>query len=102
MFSNSPGVTNLTLSGIETISFGVNYSTTGTQIDVAINTNSAVRYTGGAAATFEGIAAGTSGANSLSAQRLPRRPCVVNLHRAGPTATAPFRIQLASFAADPT
>jgi hypothetical protein len=49
VFSNSPGVTNLTLSGIETISFGVNYSTTGTQIDVAINTNSAVRYAGGAA-----------------------------------------------------
>ena len=48
LFSNSHGVTNLTLSGIETISFGVNCSTTGTQIDVAINTNSAVRYTGGA------------------------------------------------------
>ena len=61
MFSNSSGVTNLSLSGIETISFGVNYSTTGTQIDVAINTNSAVRYTGGAAATFEGIAAGHRG-----------------------------------------
>jgi hypothetical protein len=61
VFSNSLGVTNLTLSGIETISFGVNYGTTGTQSDEAINTNSAVRYTGGAAATFEGIAAGTSG-----------------------------------------
>ena len=101
MFSNSPGVTNLTLSGIETISFGVNYSTTGTQIDVAINTNLAVRYTRGAA-DVRGHRGGYIGANSLSAQRLPRRPCVVNLHRAGPTATAPFRIQLASFAADPT
>jgi Chaperone of endosialidase len=61
VFSNSPSVTNLTLSGVETISFGTNYSSTGTQSDVAINTNSAVRYTGTGAATFEGIAAGTSG-----------------------------------------
>ena len=81
LFSNSHGVTNLTLSGIETTSFGVNCSTTGTQIDVAINTNSAVRYTGGCIGDVRGHRGGYIGANSLSAQRLPRRLCVVNLPR---------------------
>jgi hypothetical protein len=61
VFSNSPSVTNLTLSGVETITFGTNYGTAGLQPDVAINTNSAMRYTGTGTATFYGIVAGTSG-----------------------------------------
>jgi hypothetical protein len=60
-FSASPSVTNITLSGVETITFGSDYTTTGTQSDVAINTNSAIRYNGSNIATFEGIVAGNAG-----------------------------------------
>ena len=59
--STSPGA-NLTITGTEALNFGTNYSTTGTsQNDVAINTASTVRYTGGGAATFNGIVAGVPG-----------------------------------------
>jgi hypothetical protein len=51
----------LTLLGTEAIQFGANYSTTGTQNDVAISGNGSVRYTGAGVATFRGIVAGASG-----------------------------------------
>ncbi len=51
----------LTLLGTEAIQFGTNYSTTGTQNDVAINANGSIRYTGSGAATFNGIVAGANG-----------------------------------------
>ena len=60
-FSTSPSLTNLTLSGVETITFAADWTTTGTQTDVAVNTSSAIRYNGASAATFFGIVAGTPG-----------------------------------------
>ena len=60
-FSASPSLTGLTLSGTEVVTFGVDYTTTGTQADVALNANSAIRYNGNAAATFYGIVAGAPG-----------------------------------------
>jgi hypothetical protein len=74
LFSNSHGVTNLTLSGIETISFGVNCSTTGTQIDVAINTNSAVRYTGGCIGDVRGHRGGYTLRSEPAAQDRQQLP----------------------------
>lgn len=60
-FSASPTLTNLTLTGYQTLSFGTDHSTTGAQADVAINGSSTVRYTGAGTATFYGIVAGNSG-----------------------------------------
>ncbi len=51
----------LTLLGTEALQFGTNYSTTGTQNDVAISGNGSVRYTGSGVATFNGIVAGANG-----------------------------------------
>jgi hypothetical protein len=48
------------LSGVETLTFGANYSTVGAQNNVNLTATSSVRYTGGSAATFTGIIAGTS------------------------------------------
>ena len=61
MFSNSPGVTDLTLSGIETISLA---SITAPQARESTWRSIPTRLSDipeGASATFEGIAAGTSG-----------------------------------------
>jgi hypothetical protein len=59
--STSPGAT-LTVAGTEALNFNTtNLTTTGTQSDVAIGTNSTVRYTGSAIATFNGIVAGVPG-----------------------------------------
>ncbi len=51
----------LTVNGTHVFQFGTNYSTTGTQSDVAINGNSAVRYVGVGTAMFNGIVAGYAG-----------------------------------------
>jgi hypothetical protein len=51
----------LTLTGTEANTFGTDYATTGSQSDVVLGTSSSVRYTGTAAATFQGIVAGTAG-----------------------------------------
>lgn len=52
----------LTVNGTQALQFGSDWSTTtATQNDVAINTASAVRYTGAGSATFTGIAAGNAG-----------------------------------------
>lgn len=58
--SSSPGAT-LAVSGTEAINFGTDYTTAGSQSDVAISTNSAIRYNGASAATFYGIVAGSNG-----------------------------------------
>jgi fibronectin-binding autotransporter adhesin len=60
LFSNSPSVTNLTLSGIEALTFGADYTATGAQNDVNVGAVSSVRYNGNATATFEGIVTGTA------------------------------------------
>lgn len=73
VFSASPSVTSLTLSAIETLSFGPDYTTTGLQSDVAMNANSAIRYNGSGTATFYGIVAGTAGQ-------------ILNLHNASTSA----------------
>ncbi|MDR3450479.1 MAG: hypothetical protein P4M15_12180 [Alphaproteobacteria bacterium] len=59
-FSGTPTLTNLTLSGAEMLQFGVDISTTGISTAVPM-TASAYRYIGAGTATFESIAAGTSG-----------------------------------------
>jgi hypothetical protein len=59
-FSNSPSVTNLTLSGIEALSFGTDYAASGVQNDVNVGAVSSVRYNGSGTATFEGIVTGTA------------------------------------------
>ena len=59
-FSTSPTLTNMTLSGVETLTFGADYSTTGVQNNVNLTAVSSVRYTGGSTATFTGIIAGTA------------------------------------------
>jgi hypothetical protein len=51
----------LTVAGSFGLVFGSDYSTTGTQSDVAINGSSAIRYTGAGTATFQGIVAGGNG-----------------------------------------
>lgn len=52
----------LTVNGSEALQFAADYSTaTTTQNDVAINTASAIRYTGAGSVTFTGIAAGAAG-----------------------------------------
>ncbi len=52
----------LTLNGTMALQFGTDYSNaTSSQNDVAINTASAIRYTGAGSATFTGIAAGYAG-----------------------------------------
>jgi len=51
----------LTVNGTTAFQYGTNYTTTGAQQDVAINSYSSVRYTGSSAATFYGIAAGQNG-----------------------------------------
>ena len=51
----------LTRLGTEAIQFGSNYTTTGTQNDVAINANGSIRYAGTGVATFNGIMAGANG-----------------------------------------
>ena len=67
VFSASPTMTgtitaaSANFSGTVGFPFGTNYSTTGSQQDVAINTASAIRYTGAGVATFYGIVAGTNG-----------------------------------------
>ena len=67
VFSASPTFTgtvsgaSVTWTGKEALQLGTDYTTVGTQSDVAINTTSAVRYAGASAATFYGIAAGASG-----------------------------------------
>src|ERR1019366_5094205 len=58
--STTPGAT-LTLTGTEALNLGSDYTTTGLQSDVAINTASAFRYNGAGTATFYGIVAGVSG-----------------------------------------
>jgi hypothetical protein len=55
--STTPGAT-LTLTGTEALNLGSDYTTTGLQSDVAINTASAFRYNGAGTATFYGIVAG--------------------------------------------
>jgi hypothetical protein len=52
---------SITMSGKDVLTLGADYTTTGTQPDVNLGTASAVRYNGGAPATFEGIVAGTNG-----------------------------------------
>ena len=52
---------NETQTGYQAFQLASDYTTVGTQSDVAINTASAVRYNGASAATFYGIAAGQSG-----------------------------------------
>ena len=53
---------NLTLSGLDTNTFGADYTTsTATQSDVALGTSSSVRFNGINAVTFYGIAAGAGG-----------------------------------------
>jgi hypothetical protein len=54
-------VTNITLSGIETNTFAVDYTTSGAHPDIALGTSSSVRYAGVLAATFYGIASGAPG-----------------------------------------
>ena len=54
-------VAALTVNGTSAFMFGTDYTTTGAQSDVAINTSSTIRYNGTAAATFYGVAAGTNG-----------------------------------------
>ena len=56
----SPGAT-LTVNGTQSFQLASDYTTTGLQADVAVNTGSAVRYNGTAAATFYGIVAGAAG-----------------------------------------
>jgi hypothetical protein len=50
----------LQINGVETLAFGTDYSTTGTQNNVNLGATSSVRYTGSGVATFTGIIAGTS------------------------------------------
>jgi hypothetical protein len=54
-------VATLTVNGTAAFMLGTDYTTTGSQSDVAINTASTVRYNGAAIATFYGVVAGTSG-----------------------------------------
>ena len=51
----------LTVNGTAAFMLGTDYTSTGTQSDVAINTASTIRYNGGGVATFYGIVAGTNG-----------------------------------------
>ncbi len=60
-FSASPSLTNLTLSGKESLTLGTDYTTVGSQADVNLGAYSAVRYNGAATATFYGIVAGSNG-----------------------------------------
>lgn len=69
----SASLSNLALSGTDTISFGADYTTTGLQSDVALNANSAIRYNGSSTATFYGIVAGAAGQ-------------ILNLHNASTSA----------------
>jgi hypothetical protein len=58
--TTTPGDT-LTVKGDVGYMLGADYTTTGSQSDVNLGAVSAVRYNGAAAATFQGIVAGTSG-----------------------------------------
>jgi hypothetical protein len=60
-FTGTITAANQTLSGTQSLQLGSDYTTTGSQQDVAVNASSAVRYTGAGVATFYGIAAGASG-----------------------------------------
>ncbi|MDR3448786.1 MAG: tail fiber domain-containing protein [Alphaproteobacteria bacterium] len=60
IFTPTPSLTNLTLSGAEMLSFGTAISTTGISTALPL-TASAYRYAGAGTATFESIAAGTTG-----------------------------------------
>jgi hypothetical protein len=60
--STAAPTSTLTINGTQALQFGTDYSTaTSTQSDVAINTASAVRYTGAGSVTFYGIVAGNAG-----------------------------------------
>jgi hypothetical protein len=56
----APGA-GLTVNGTAAFMLGTDYTTTGAQQDVAINTASAIRYNGSNTATFYGIVAGSNG-----------------------------------------
>lgn len=51
----------MTVNGTAAFMLGTDYTTTGSQSDVAVNTSATVRYNGASAATFYGIVAGTNG-----------------------------------------
>jgi hypothetical protein len=61
IFSATPTVTNITVSGEAALTLGTDYTAVGTQSDVNLGAVSSVRYNGSAIATFEGLVAGTSG-----------------------------------------
>ena len=61
VLATAPTITNLRISGTQSLTFGSDYNTTGTQNDVVLGSVSSVRYAGGSAATFTGIVAGASG-----------------------------------------
>ena len=59
--SNFSPSTKFAVTGDVALNLGSDYTTTGVQSDVALGTTSAVRYNGGATATFYGIAGGSDG-----------------------------------------
>ena len=80
-------------SGPFSLLFGTDYSTaTSTQSDVAINTNSAVRYTGAGSSTFYGIAAGTAGQILYLTNAATSTNTLVLSNQSGSEATAANKI----------